>query len=222
VTRVAALIGLLLLGACAQTTSPGHEWVWGPSRSHDALVDGAWVRMREVRYLAPSWTEEHVGSDGRSGLVRTEGELRPLLRPVTDEKTALAFLDLVQRVELDGGAAVEAIQRSRPLRYDGTVPENEYPSEAYRPSDAARWGVPDRPEVVVSASAVEVRRVVWRPLRAGETVEPGDDEVFVGARPGVVEWVVDTVGRDGRVGREVLRVLETGRVARRHGPFPLM
>ena len=39
--------------------------------------------------------------------------------------------------------------------------------------------------------------------------------------PSVVEYVADTVGRDGKVRRTVLRVLVSGPAAKAYGPVPL-
>jgi hypothetical protein len=220
--RVPLLAWVLLLAGCAGSRSDAWEYDWSPPRPDPALVDGAWVRMRTVRYLCPAFTEQFAGGAGGPTFARTEADLRPLLRPVHDGPSALAYLDLIQGIELDGGPDVEAVQGSWPLRLDARMPETEWPFEAYRPSDAARWGIPNEPEIVVVGAGVEVRRAVFRPLREGEREGPGEMPDGMASSPGVVEWVADTVTSDGRVSRRVLRVLESGPSARRFGPTPLL
>jgi hypothetical protein len=102
------------------------------------------------------------------------------------------------------------------------VPESEYPYESFRPSDAARWGIPTEPKVTATTGGFSVERPVWRRLRDDERETPGGKAIGGPGIPGVVEWVRDDVARDGTVTRSVVRVLESGPSARKHGHMMLL
>ena len=219
-----ALALVVTLGACRGVGGGASEWVWYPKEPHAALVDGAWVRAREPRYILPAMRESFVGARGLTGHVETEAELLAQLKPVTTGEGALAVLELVQKVAVTG-EQLEAIRWSRPLEFEPEDPDSTITAEAYRPADAERWNVPTEPAIEITPEGVVVKRPVWRPLREGEVEgdQPlGEEHVMMRlVLPSVVEYVADTVARNGKVERTVLRVLVSGPAAKAYGPLPL-
>jgi hypothetical protein len=206
-----ASVALLSAGCAGSRLGDPNEMAWTDDRTHPALVTGAKVRSRYLRYTCPCIEDVFVVHRGT--FVKTFAELRPLVRPIDTPEAALAYRSLLSDVEIERDTTLEALEQTTPLDF--------YAAEkpvygTYVASDAARWGVPDEPAIETTPDAIVITRPCYRLERH---VTPGTDDWTV--EEPRVELVRETFHRDGRYRREVVRVLERGDAARVHAP-PLL
>lgn len=198
-------------------SSGGQDTVGSPSwtrpEPHPLLKSCAATRESYYPMICPTVYTPHVlRSNGQ--FVKTFDELRPLLKPIETREQALAYRRLLGDIEIQRDETLKQLQWARPLDFhDGDKPSYG----VYVAADAARWNV-GREALV---AAWEDRFVITQPAyRMVETIDENGKAWVLGE--GVVELVRETIHRDGRYEREVVRVLEEGQAAAVYQPAPLL
>ncbi len=202
---VVVVVALSLLAGCSGVGQADiNEKQWARPLESPVLTKGTTVRFWHYKHISPPMGESHV-VDRHGRFVDTMSGLRRVLRPIDTEDKALAYRRLLADVELKRDDALAALERSTPLEFhDG---ERAFYG-VYIAANAEKWNVGREPVVEDTGEAFVITQPTFR---RGEDWSSGD-----------VELTRETIHRDGRYEREVLRVLETGKPAMVHQPAPLI
>ncbi len=204
--RVLVLTALLaaLLSGCASRLSGSPQTAWTKSERHPALASGAVVRgsyAPMIQPYAPTWFVFSRTGQAVSTLAELQGELRPIDTP----ELALEYTALLARIQITRDKALTAVDQSAPLEFRSGS-ERSYAE--YTAADAARWGIKPGPQLTDTGAAFVITRPVFRQDWSYEA-----DGITLDWGQPFVEWIRETVRRDGRYEREVLKVLERGEAA---------
>ena len=186
---------------------------WTPAQPHPLLRGGAMVRNAYYPMICPRVDDAYVVLPGGS-FVQTLDELRVVLRPIDTVERALAYRSFLGDIELERDETLRALQHTTPLDYD----EGKEPFYGvYVAADAQRWGVGREPLVEMMADRI----VITQPSFHLSEYPPVEGKAW-DLEASRVELVRETIYRDGRYVREVVRVLEQGKAALVHEPAPLL
>lgn len=182
--------------------APGNqpEMVWTDPEPHRLLQAGVTTRAHLLKDVTPRVGDLYVVKRDGSH-VKTFDELRAVLRPIETKEQALAYRRLLASMQLERSERLTALQYSTSVRFHEG---DEAVFGVYVATQADRWQVGREPVIEQEEDAVVITGPVFR--RLGDTSE------------GVVELVRETIHRDGRYERELVRVLETGEAALVHRP----
>lgn len=210
---VVALLGALVGASACRSAGDPNRKTWYPPQAHEALQVGATVRASYYPMICPSTSDYYVARRDGS-FVKTFDQLRPVLRPIDTPERALAYQKLLRKIQIERDETLTALQWTTPLRFD----EGDEPSyAAYVAADAARWGVGKEPAIEARGDVVVITRPSYRMV---ETIDENGKAWVLGE--GVVELVRESIHRDGRYERDVVRVLEEGKAAEVYQPAPLL
>lgn len=202
----AALLAACVSGRCCPSDSGiDVQRGWWPAQHPPPLRPTARVEIHTVRNVTPWLGEIHV-VDGRGRRIQTLSALRRHVRPLVSLDDAYAYRSLLAKMEMQRDPHVQALSLSSFVKFH----EGDRAwAGHYVAEQAEKWGIGKEHLVEEHPDAFVIMGPLFRWL-----------EPLRGA--GVVELVRETIYRDGRYKREVLRELERGRAAMVHRPWLLL
>ena len=215
-TLVLVLCTLLLsLPGCRtydDGSGPG-EGTWTSSERSPLLSDAVRLRAHYYPMISPTIYDWYAFAGGRK--ITTLDELRKHVVAIDTEEKAIAYRELLARVHLDAEDDIFPIVHGTPLVYRA---ERKGFGPEYSDAEVAHWGVGTRRKVTSRGDAWEIVEVQHRYIPDRSPPEPNIVKVGTEA----IELVMETITKDGRYKRTVLRTLEHGAGARNYAPMPLL